>query len=312
MEIKNNVFIITGGASGLGAATARMIVENGGKVVLADVQVEAGEKLAAELKGKFLKCDVTSEADGMAVVAAAEAMGQLVGLVNCAGVAPAVKTVGKDGAHPLEVFQRVVNINLVGTFNMSRLAALAMSNHEPNAAGERGVIINTASVAAYDGQIGQAAYGSSKAGVVGLTLPMARDLSRNGVRVMTIAPGIFETPMLLGMPQEVQDALGRMVPFPRVWVNRRSTRIWQKPSLKTRCSTAKPYGWTARFVCSQSKLGLHRRAQATVAQSGRSPAELLLRCSHVRAAENCLVSGWWRCARRLPGGGIAGHFVFAE
>jgi NAD(P)-dependent dehydrogenase (short-subunit alcohol dehydrogenase family) len=141
-------------------------------------------------------------------------MGQLVGLINCAGVAPAVKTVGKDGAHPLEVFQRVVNINLVGTFNMSRLAALAMSNHEPNAAGERGVIINTASVAAYDGQIGQAAYGSSKAGVVGLTLPMARDLSRNGVRVMTIAPGIFETPMLLGMPQEVQDALGRMVPFP--------------------------------------------------------------------------------------------------
>jgi NAD(P)-dependent dehydrogenase (short-subunit alcohol dehydrogenase family) len=164
MEIKNNVFIITGGASGLGAATARMIVENGGKVVLADVQVEAGEKLAAELKGQFLKCDVTSEADGMAVVAAAEAMGQLVGLINCAGVAPAVKTVGKDGAHPLEVFQRVVNINLVGTFNMSRLAAMAMSNHEPNAAGERGVIINTASVAAYDGQIGQAAYGSSKAG----------------------------------------------------------------------------------------------------------------------------------------------------
>ena len=193
MEFKNNVFIITGGASGLGAATARMIVENGGKVVLADVQVEAGEKLAAELKGKFVKCDVTSEADGLAVVAAAESMGKLVGLINCAGVAPAVKTVGKDGAHPLDVFQRVVNINLVGTFNMSRLAAAAMSNQEPNAAGERGVIINTASVAAYDGQIGQAAYGASKAGVVGLTLPMARDLSRNGVRVMTIAPGIFET-----------------------------------------------------------------------------------------------------------------------
>ncbi len=214
MEIRNNVFIITGGASGLGAATARMIVEGGGKVVLADVQVEAGEALAAELGGKFLKCDVTSEADGKAVVAAAEAMGKLVGLVNCAGVAPAVKTVGKDGPHPLEVFQRVININLVGTFNMSRLAAEAMSRQEPNANGERGVIINTASVAAYDGQIGQAAYGSSKAGVVGLTLPMARDLSRNGVRVMTIAPGIFETPMLLGMPQEVQDALGKMVPFP--------------------------------------------------------------------------------------------------
>jgi NAD(P)-dependent dehydrogenase (short-subunit alcohol dehydrogenase family) len=214
MEIKNNVFIITGGASGLGAASARMIVDNGGKVVLADVQVEAGEKLAAELKGKFVKCDVTSEADGLAVVAAAESMGTLVGLINCAGVAPAVKTVGKDGAHPLDVFQRVVNINLIGTFNMARLAAVAMSNHEPNAAGERGIIINTASVAAYDGQIGQAAYGASKAAVVGLTLPMARDLSRNGIRVMTIAPGIFETPMLLGMPQEVQDALGRMVPFP--------------------------------------------------------------------------------------------------
>lgn len=214
MEIKNRVFIITGGASGLGAATARMIVDNGGKVVLADVQVEAGEKLAAELHGKFVKCDVTSEADGLAVVAAAESMGQLGGLINCAGVAPAVKTVGKDGPHPLEVFQRVININLVGTFNMSRLAAAAMGNGEANAGGERGVIINTASVAAYDGQIGQAAYGSSKAGVVGLTLPMARDLARSGIRVMTIAPGIFETPMLLTMPQEVQDALGRMVPFP--------------------------------------------------------------------------------------------------
>ncbi|WP_151636981.1 3-hydroxyacyl-CoA dehydrogenase [Noviherbaspirillum aerium] len=214
MQIQNSVFIITGGASGLGAATARMIVENGGKVVLADVQVEAGEKLAAELNGLFLKCDVTSEADGKAVVDAATGLGTLRGLVNCAGVAPAVKTVGKDGPHPLEVFQRVININLVGTFNMARLAADAMSKTEGNEQGERGVIINTASVAAYDGQIGQAAYGSSKAGVVGLTLPMARDLSRNGIRVMTIAPGIFETPMLLGMPQEVQDALGRMVPFP--------------------------------------------------------------------------------------------------
>ncbi|MFZ6648430.1 3-hydroxyacyl-CoA dehydrogenase [Undibacterium sp. TJN25] len=214
MQIQNSVFIITGGASGLGAATARMLVANGGKVVLADVQVEAGEKLAAELGGKFIKCDVTSEADGKAVVAAATAMGTLRGLVNCAGVAPAVKTVGKDGAHPLDVFQRVVNINLIGTFNMARLAAEAMSATDATEQGERGVIINTASVAAYDGQIGQAAYASSKAAVVGLTLPMARDLSRNGIRVMTIAPGIFETPMLLGMPQEVQDALGRMVPFP--------------------------------------------------------------------------------------------------
>jgi NAD(P)-dependent dehydrogenase (short-subunit alcohol dehydrogenase family) len=214
MQIQNSVFIITGGASGLGAASARMIAENGGKVVLADVQVEAGEKLAAELKGAFVKCDVTSEADGKAVVAAAVKAGALRGLINCAGVAPAVKTVGKDGPHPLDVFQRTVNINLVGTFNMSRLAAEAMGQTEATADGERGVIINTASVAAFDGQIGQAAYGSSKAAVAGMTLPMARDLSRSGIRVMTIAPGIFETPMLLGMPQEVQDALGKMVPFP--------------------------------------------------------------------------------------------------
>ncbi|MEO6354204.1 MAG: 3-hydroxyacyl-CoA dehydrogenase [Oxalobacteraceae bacterium] len=214
MQIKDSVFIITGGASGLGAATARMIVEGGGKVVLADVQVEAGEKLAAELGGVFIKCDVTAEADGLAVVAAATAMGTLRGLVNCAGVAPAVKTVGRDGPHPLDVFQRVISINLVGTFNMARLAADAMAKTDATEQGERGIIINTASVAAYDGQIGQAAYASSKAGVVGLTLPMARDLSRSGIRVMTIAPGIFETPMLLGFPQEVQDALGQMVPFP--------------------------------------------------------------------------------------------------
>jgi NAD(P)-dependent dehydrogenase (short-subunit alcohol dehydrogenase family) len=214
VQIQNNVFIITGGASGLGAASARMIVENGGKVVLADVQVEAGQKLAAELEGTFVKCDVTSEADGKAAVDAALKAGLLRGLINCAGVAPAVKTVGKDGAHPLDVFQRTVNINLVGTFNMARLAAEAMSKADATGDGERGIIINTASVAAFDGQIGQAAYGSSKAAVVGMTLPMARDLSRSGIRVMTIAPGIFETPMLLGMPQDVQDALGKMVPFP--------------------------------------------------------------------------------------------------
>lgn len=214
MQIQHGVFIITGGASGLGAATAKMIAANGGKVVLADVQVDAGEKLAAELGGIFVKCDVTSEADGKAVVDAATALGTVRGLVNCAGVAPAVKTVGKDGPHPLDVFQRVVNINLIGTFNMCRLAAEAMAKTDATEQGERGVIINTASVAAYDGQIGQAAYASSKAAVVGLTLPMARDLSRSGIRVMTIAPGIFETPMLLGMPQEVQDALGKMVPFP--------------------------------------------------------------------------------------------------
>lgn len=214
MQIQDSVFVVTGGASGLGAASARMLVENGGRVVIADVQFDAGEKLAAELGGRFVKCDVTSEDDGKAVVAAAAAMGTVRGLINCAGIAPAVKTVGKDGPHPLDLFQRVVNINLVGTFNMARLAADAMGKTEASEDGERGVIINTASVAAYDGQMGQAAYGASKAGVVGLTLPMARDLSRSGIRVMTIAPGIFETPMLLGMPQEVQDALGKMVPFP--------------------------------------------------------------------------------------------------
>jgi NAD(P)-dependent dehydrogenase (short-subunit alcohol dehydrogenase family) len=214
MQIQHHVFIITGGASGLGAATARMIVANGGQVVLADVQVDAGEKLAAELGGKFVRCDVTSEEDSRAAVQAASSMGTLRGLVNCAGVAPAIKTVGKEGAHPLDAFQRTVNINLVGTFNMARLAAEEMSKTQANEHGERGIIINTASVAAYDGQMGQVAYASSKAAVVGLTLPMARDLSRNGIRVMTIAPGIFETPMLLGMPQEVQDALGKMVPFP--------------------------------------------------------------------------------------------------
>src|SRR5471030_1834828 len=174
MQIQDNVFIITGGASGLGASTARMIVAAGGNV----------------------------------------ALGTLRGLVNCAGVAPAVRTVGKEGPHPLELFQRVVSINLVGTFNMARLAAEAMGKTEAAEHGERGIIINTASVAAFDGQIGQAAYASSKAAVAGLTLPMARDLSRSGIRVMTIAPGIFETPMLMGMPEEVQHALGQMVPFP--------------------------------------------------------------------------------------------------
>jgi NAD(P)-dependent dehydrogenase (short-subunit alcohol dehydrogenase family) len=214
MQIENNVFIVTGGASGLGAATARMLAAAGGKVVIADVQAEAGSALAAELGGRFVRCDVTQEADGLAAVAAATALGTLRGLVNCAGVAPAIKTVGKDGPHPLEAFQRAVNINLVGTFNMARLAADAMGKTEAAGSGERGIIINTASVAAYDGQIGQAAYGASKAAVVGLTLPMARDLARSGIRVMTIAPGIFETPMLMGMPEEVRDALGKMVPFP--------------------------------------------------------------------------------------------------
>jgi len=215
MLIKNSVFLITGGASGLGAATARMAAESGGKVVIADLQVEAGEKLAKELGGRFAKCDVTSEADGKAAVdTAVQAFGGLHVLVNCAGIGTAERTIGKEGPHNLGHFTRVVTINLIGSFNMIRLAADAMAKAGPNAAGERGVIINTASVAAFDGQIGQAAYSASKGGIVGMTLPIARDLSRNGIRVCTIAPGIFETPMLLGMPKDVQDALGKMVPFP--------------------------------------------------------------------------------------------------
>jgi len=214
MQIRNNVFIVTGGASGLGAATVRMIAANGGKTVLVDVQAEAGRSLAAEVKGKFVRCDVVSETDAKAVVDAALEAGCLRGMINCAGIAPAAKTVGKDGPHSLELFRRAVDINLTGTFNMARLAAEAMSKSEPNEEGERGVIINTASVAAYEGQIGQVAYAASKAAIAGMTLPMARDLARNGIRVMCIAPGIFETPMLLDMPPEVQDALGRMAPFP--------------------------------------------------------------------------------------------------
>jgi len=214
MDIRDNVFLITGGASGLGAGTARSLTQQGGKVVLADLNVAAGEALAAELGGVFVKCDVSREEDGQAAVAAAQALGTLRGLINCAGIAPACKTVGKDGPHALDLFAKAVNVNLIGTFNMIRLAAAAMAANAPTEGGERGVIINTASVAAYDGQIGQAAYAASKGGVVALTLPVARDLSRNAIRVMTIAPGLFETPMLLGMPQEVQDALGAMVPFP--------------------------------------------------------------------------------------------------
>jgi NAD(P)-dependent dehydrogenase (short-subunit alcohol dehydrogenase family) len=214
MQIKNTIFLITGGASGLGAATAQMAAANGAKVVIADLQAEAGEKLAKEIGGKYCKCDVTSEADGKAAVAAALGLGGLHVLVNCAGIGVAERTIGKEAPHDLARFTKVIGINLIGTFNMIRLAADAMAKAGPNAAGERGVIINTASVAAFDGQIGQAAYSASKGGVVGMTLPIARDLSRNGIRVVTIAPGLFLTPMLLGLPKEAQDSLGKQVPFP--------------------------------------------------------------------------------------------------
>lgn len=217
MQIKDSVFVVTGGASGLGAGTARLLVANGGKVVIADLNRAVGEALAAELGGnaRFAETNVSDEASAKAAIdLALSAFGALHGLVNCAGIAIGEKTVGKEGPHALATFKRVIDINLVGSFNMIRLAADAMSKGQPNAAGERGVIVNTASVAAYDGQMGQAAYAASKGGIVGMTLPIARDLSRSGIRVMTIAPGIFETPMLLGMPPEVQDALGKMVPFP--------------------------------------------------------------------------------------------------
>jgi NAD(P)-dependent dehydrogenase (short-subunit alcohol dehydrogenase family) len=215
MQIRNSIFLVTGGASGLGAASARMAAEGGAKVVIADMQAEAGEKLAKELGGRFVKTDVTSEADGKSAVAAAlKEFGGLHVLVNCAGIAIAERTLGKEAPHDLQRFLRVINVNLVGTFNMIRLAADAMVKAVPNASGERGVIVNTASVAAFDGQIGQAAYSASKGGVVGMTLPIARDLSSMGIRVCTIAPGLFLTPMMMGLSAEAQKSLGAQVPFP--------------------------------------------------------------------------------------------------
>ncbi len=214
MDIAGKVVIVTGGASGLGEGAARMLSENGARVVIADLQEDKGAALAAALGGRFVRCDVSQEADARQVVAAALALGQLFGVINCAGIGPAAKTLGKDGAHPLALFTKVVTVNLIGSFNMIRLAAEAMSKNEPEPSGERGVCISTASVAAYDGQMGQAAYAASKGGIVGMTLPIARDLARNGIRNMTIAPGIFGTPMLFGMPAEVQQALAASVPFP--------------------------------------------------------------------------------------------------
>ena len=217
MKIAGSVYVVTGGASGLGAATAQHLVEQGGKVVLADIGEAAGAALADKLgaAARFVRCDVTDEASMQAVIdTALDAFGGLHGLVCCAGIAPGEKVVGRDGPHALDTFVRGLMVNLAGTFNPIRLAAHAMSTAQPNADGERGVIITTASVAAFDGQLGQATYAASKAGVVGMTLPIARELARFGIRIMTIAPGIFETPMLRGLPQEVQDSLGRTVPFP--------------------------------------------------------------------------------------------------
>jgi NAD(P)-dependent dehydrogenase (short-subunit alcohol dehydrogenase family) len=217
MDIKGRVFLVTGGGSGLGAATARRLAQLGGSVVLVDVNSDGGRMVAVELgsSARFVEADVRDEAAIRAAVADARAhYGGLHGAVNCAGVASAERVLGRTGPHALESFERAISINLVGTFNVIRLAAQAMMENAPEEGGERGVIINTASVAAFEGQIGQAAYSASKAGVAGMTLPVARELARFGIRVMTIAPGIFETPMLAAMSTEVQASLGAQVPFP--------------------------------------------------------------------------------------------------
>lgn len=217
MQINGSTFIVTGGASGLGEATACMLHEHGANVLIADMDAQRGQVLADALgaRAAFQKADVTVDADGKACVDKALALfAGLQGLVNCAGIGVAEKVLGKDGPSSLASFARVVNINLVGSFNFLRHAADAMSRGTPNAGGERGVVINTASVAAFDGQIGQAAYAASKGGIVSLTLPAARELAKFGIRVCTIAPGLFHTPMMASLPQEVQDALGRSVPFP--------------------------------------------------------------------------------------------------
>lgn len=226
MQLTNATAIVTGGASGLGEATTRLLVANGANVVILDLNDTQGNALAEELgdRVRFQKTNVTDEADVQAAInLAIETFGSLQIAVNCAGIAEARKTLGKVdgiyGAHSLSVFQKVISINLIGTFNVIRLAALAMEQNEPDQAdslfaGERGVIINTASVAAYDGQIGQAAYAASKGGIVGMTLPIARDLARSGIRVMTIAPGLFETPLLASLPEEARLSLGQQVPFP--------------------------------------------------------------------------------------------------
>jgi len=217
MQIEGSVFVVTGGASGLGAAVGRALVAAGAKVVLADLNVAAGAALAAELgaKARFAETNVADEASARSTIALTVGeFGALHGLVNCAGIVHGEKVVGKDGVHSLESFRRVIDINLVGTFNMIRFAAEAMSRNVADAGGERGVIVSTASVAAFEGQLGQTAYAASKGGIAAMTLPIARELARSGIRVMTVAPGIMETPMLMGMAPEVQEALGRMVPFP--------------------------------------------------------------------------------------------------
>lgn len=210
------MFLVTGGASGLGAATVRMLAASGARVVIADVNKTAGEPIAAELgsNARFALVDVTDEGSIQNGLAVAAEMGTLRGVVNAAGVVLAEKVLGKNGPHAFDAYMRVIGINLGGTFNVIRLATAMMAGSEPTSSGERGVIINTASVSAFDGQIGQAAYSASKGGIVAMTLPIARELARHGIRVMTIAPGIFDTPLMASLPQPARDSLGQQVPFP--------------------------------------------------------------------------------------------------
>ena len=217
MQIENSVFLVTGGGSGLGAATARRLAAGGANVVLADVNVGTGDQAASAIgaRAHFVQTDVTDEnAVQRAIDTARDTFGGLHGVVNCAGIATAERVIGRNGPHALDTFTRTLMVNLLGTFNVIRLASMLMQTNAPGPSGERGVIVNTASVAAYDGQIGQAAYSASKGGIVAMTLPIARELARFGIRVMTIAPGIFETPLLAGLPKEAQESLGKQVPFP--------------------------------------------------------------------------------------------------
>ena len=235
MDLKQTVSLITGGASGLGAATARRFVDAGGRVLLVDMDAALGEVLADELgeAAHFVAADVTDEEEVAAAVAAAqEAFGALHIVVNCAGIGLALRTLGRDGVHPLDLFERVIRVNLVGSFNVIRLCAPYLAANEPDEGGERGVIINTASVAAFEGQIGQVAYSASKGGIVGMNLPLARDLARNAIRVVTIAPGLFDTPLLAGLPEAARVSLGRRCRTRRAWGSRRNSHRWRNSSWK--------------------------------------------------------------------------------
>jgi NAD(P)-dependent dehydrogenase (short-subunit alcohol dehydrogenase family) len=215
MQLKDQAAIVTGGASGLGAATARRLAAQGARVAVCDLNAKLAESVAAEIKGVAVVCDVSDAASAEAAIASAsKAHGQARVLVNCAGIGVAKRVIGREGAMPLADFDKVIKVNLIGSFNMLRLATTEMSKLEPLASGERGVVISTASIAAYDGQIGQSAYSASKGGIVAMTLPIARELAQFGVRVNAIAPGVFMTPMMSGLPQAAQDSLGASVPFP--------------------------------------------------------------------------------------------------